>query len=109
MNSAQTKQLTFASGSKLTITMFFSGRGCSFGFETLANGKIGQAFEPKPLRLAGHPEIVACVGKLALNQSQLDQVNEMIAELQATPEYATHMQSMAEYRAIPATKTVIDY
>ena len=109
MHTTQTKQITFASGAGITISMYFSGRGCSFVFETFSNGKTAAAFGPKPLSLAGHPEIVASVGKLALSQDKLDMVNAAIDELKATPEYAKHLNSMAEFWAIEPEKTVISY
>ena len=109
MNSATTKQITFASGARITIRMHFTGRGCSFLFETFANGKTSVAFGPKPLSLTGHPEIVASVGKLALSQDKLDTVNSAIEELQATPEYAQHLSSMADFWAIEPENTVITY
>ena len=109
MHTTQTKQITFASGAGITIRMYFSGRGCSFVFETFANGKTAAAFGPKPLSLAGHPEIVASVGKLALSQDKLDMVNAAIDELKATPEYAQHLSSMADFWAIEPENTVITY
>jgi hypothetical protein len=109
MNSAQTKQITFASGAGITISMYFSGRGCSFVFETFANGKTATAFAPWPLSLAGHPEIVASVGKLALSQDKLDMVNAAIDELKATPEYAQHLSSIDEFWSIEPEKNVISY
>ena len=109
MHTTQTKQITFASGAGITISMYFSGRGCSFVFETFANGKTAAAFGPKPLSLAGHPEIVASVGKLALSQDKLDMLDAAIDELKATPEYAKHLSSIAEFWAIEPEKTVISY
>ena len=109
MHTTQTKQITFASGAGITISMYFSGRGCFFVFETFANGKTAAAFGPKPLSLAGHPEIVASVGKLALSQDKLDMLDAAIDELKATPEYAKHLSSMAEFWAIKPEKTVISY